>query len=187
MFCLVGLGNPGTRYARTRHNVGFSAIDHIREALGGSTWQRSANCEQSKLNIAGDDVILLKPQLYMNCSGEAIAQAVRFYKIQIQNIIVFHDELDLAPGELKIKQGGGAAGNRGVQDIIREFGADFIRVRIGIGHPRDEALEMDVSAWVLTKPKAEHLESITSVISKCPEIAQSLIKLGLKESQQRFH
>ncbi len=188
MFCLVGLGNPGTRYVKTRHNVGFESIDLIREKFGGSAWSLTSGCELSKINIpASDDAIILKPQKYMNCSGEAIVQHVRFYKIDTQNIIVFHDDLDLAPGVLKIKQGGGAAGNNGIKDIIREFGPDFIRVRIGIGHPRDEGHDMDVSSWVLTKPKPEHKDLINNTISKCPDIAESLIRYGIKETQQKFH
>ena len=162
-------------------------MDEIRDKLNASSWKESGNCEESKLAIAGEEILLLKPQLYMNCSGEAIAETVRFYKVSIENIIVFQDELDLVPGVIKIKQGGGAAGNKGIQDIIQELGSDFIRFRIGIGHPRDEALDMDVSDWVLTKPKAEHQELLASAISKCPEIAESLIKSGLKEAQRRFH
>lgn len=187
MFCLVGLGNPGSRYVRTRHNVGFQAIDLVREKLGGSSWQNSKNCEHSKLDISGKQVLLLKPLLYMNLSGEAIAEHVRFYKINVEQIIVLHDELDLAPGIIKIKQGGGAAGNRGIQDIIREFGQNFTRIRIGIGHPRDESLETDVSAWVLSIPRAEHQNSITEAISNCPGIVESLVSSGLKETQQKFH
>lgn len=187
MFCVVGLGNPGSRYARTRHNVGFQAVDLCREKLGASSWQSSSNCESAKLELADQQLLLLKPKLYMNCSGEAIAEPIRFYKIKIENVIVLHDELDLAPGLIKIKQGGGAAGNKGVQDIIREFGQNFIRIRIGIGHPRDEALDMDVSDWVLSIPKPEHQALISEAVSRCPEVITSLIQFGLKETQQKFH
>ena len=172
MFCIVGLGNPGSRYVRTRHNVGFQAIDLIREKLAGSAgksagsaWQSSKNFEHAKLEISGQQVLLLKPLLYMNLSGQAIAESVRFYKINIDNVIVLHDELDLAPGMIKIKQGGGAAGNRGVQDIIREFGPGFIRIRIGIGHPRDEATQIENASKSITSAlvSAFHCSSLLSI------------------------
>jgi PTH1 family peptidyl-tRNA hydrolase len=135
MLLLVGLGNPGAQYARHRHNVGFMAVDKIADAAGFGPSRRKFRSELREGEIAGQKALALKPQTYMNDSGEAVGEAMRFYKLAPADVVVFHDELDLAPGKIKVKTGGGVAGHNGLKSIGQHIGAEFRRVRIGIGHP----------------------------------------------------
>ncbi len=146
MKLLIGLGNPGKRYARNRHNVGFMAVEAIAERHGIGPWRRRFQGEAAEGLVGGEKVLLLKPQTFMNESGRAAGEASRFFKLSPADMIVFHDELDLAPGKVKVKQGGGHAGHNGLKSLIAHCGADFSRVRIGIGHPGDKA---KVTAHVL--------------------------------------
>jgi len=132
----VGLGNPGAEHARQRHNIGFMAIDAIARRHGFSPWRKRFKGEIAEGTIAGVKVLALKPQTYMNASGEAVQPAAAFYKIPPSDIWAFHDELDLAPGKVRVKRGGGTAGHNGLRDMQRMLGTpDFWRVRLGIGHP----------------------------------------------------
>ena len=135
MRLFVGLGNPGARYAQNRHNIGFMALDAIAGAHGFGPWTRKFQAEVSEGRLGGDKVLLIKPQTFMNRSGDAVAEAVRFYKLTPADMVVFHDELDLAPGRCRAKAGGGHAGHNGLRSIIGHLGPAFERVRIGIGHP----------------------------------------------------
>ncbi|MGO1118735.1 aminoacyl-tRNA hydrolase [Rhodovibrionaceae bacterium A322] len=139
MLLLVGLGNPGPRYAKHRHNIGFMALDAIADRHGFQPWRKRFQGEVAEGKIAGQKVIALKPQTYMNESGRAVGEAARFYKIPLSDIVVFHDELDLAAGKVKLKTGGGAAGHNGLRSIDAHLGANFKRVRLGIGHPGDKS------------------------------------------------
>ena len=131
----AGLGNPGGSYALHRHNVGFMAADIIGEAHGFSPPKKAFRSELREGRIGRRRILLLKPQVYMNLSGEAVAAALRFYKLDLDALTVFHDELDLAPMKVKVKVGGGTAGHNGLRSIDAHLGPDFRRVRIGIGHP----------------------------------------------------
>ena len=131
----AGLGNPGTHYAMHRHNVGFMAVDAIAEMHRFGPWQKKFRSLASEGRIGGHKVLLIKPQTYMNDSGDAVQQALRFYKLDVDALTAFHDELDLAPFKVKVKQGGGTAGHNGLRSIDASLGPDFRRVRIGIGHP----------------------------------------------------
>jgi len=131
----VGLGNPGTQYALHRHNVGFMAADTIAEVHGFSPWSKKFRSLIAEGRIGRHRVLLLKPQTFMNDSGDAVQQAMRFYKLGMGDLTAFHDELDLAPFKVKVKQGGGTAGHNGLRSIDASLGPDFRRVRIGIGHP----------------------------------------------------
>ena len=131
----VGLGNPGAQYALHRHNVGFMASDTIAEVHGFSPVQKKFQGWLQEGRIAGTKVLLLKPATYMNESGRSVGEALRFYKLDTDALTVFHDELDLAPFKVKVKQGGGTAGHNWLRSIDQHLGADFRRVRIGIGHP----------------------------------------------------
>jgi peptidyl-tRNA hydrolase, PTH1 family len=136
MLLLVGLGNPGLRYARQRHNVGFLALDAIADAHGLGSWRSRFGGLASDGHIGSARVLLLKPQTYMNRSGHSVAQAAGFHKLLPSDIVVFHDELDLAAGKVRIKTGGGVAGHNGLRSLAEQLGTrDFRRVRIGIGHP----------------------------------------------------
>lgn len=131
----VGLGNPGPQYAMHRHNVGFMVVDTIAEVHGFGPVQKKFSGWAQDGRIGGQRVILLKPATFMNESGRAVSEALRFYKLGLDALTVFHDELDLAPFKVKVKQGGGTAGHNGLRSIDKHLGADFRRVRLGIGHP----------------------------------------------------
>ena len=131
----AGLGNPGAKYALHRHNVGFMAADIIAEVHGFSPWQKKFRSLVAEGRIGRRKLLLLKPQTFMNDSGDAVQQALRFYKLDLDALTAFHDELDLAPMKVKVKVGGGTAGHNGLRSIDRHLGPEFRRVRIGIGHP----------------------------------------------------
>jgi PTH1 family peptidyl-tRNA hydrolase len=131
----VGLGNPGPHYAMHRHNVGFMALDTIAEVHDFGTVQKKFLGWLQEGRIGGDKILLLKPATFVNESGRSVGEALRFYKLGIEALTVFHDELDLAPFKVKVKQGGGTAGHNGLRSIDQHLGSDFRRVRIGIGHP----------------------------------------------------
>ncbi|WP_323779731.1 aminoacyl-tRNA hydrolase [Thalassovita sp.] len=131
----IGLGNPGAKYAGNRHNIGFMALDRIAEDHGFAPWRTKFQGQLSEGKLGREKVILLKPETFMNLSGQSVGEAMRFYKLTPADVMVFHDELDLAPGKCRVKQGGGHAGHNGLRSIHQHIGADYGRVRLGIGHP----------------------------------------------------
>ena len=135
MQLLVGLGNPGPKYAGNRHNIGFMAVDEIVRRHGFSAWRKRFQGEVSEGSFGADKVLVLKPMTYMNESGRSVGEAMRFYGIDPAEVIVFYDELDLEPGKVRVKLGGGAAGHNGIRSMIAHAGPHFQRVRLGIGHP----------------------------------------------------
>jgi len=135
MLLLVGLGNPGPKYANHRHNIGYRVVDEIVHHHGFGPWRSKFQALVSEGQLAGEKVLAVKPTTYMNESGRALAEILRFYKLDLDDVVVFHDELDLPPGKVRIKTGGGHGGNNGVRSATSHIGADFRRVRIGIGHP----------------------------------------------------
>jgi peptidyl-tRNA hydrolase, PTH1 family len=154
MRLIVGLGNPGLRYAKTRHNVGFVAVDAIARRYGFPAFRDRFKGELSEGVIGGEKRLLLKPQTFMNVSGEAVLAAASFYKIPPAEIVVIHDEIDLKPGKLRVKRGGGAAGHNGLRSIDALLGADYWRVRVGVGHPGVKEL---VQPYVLQNFAAEEI------------------------------
>lgn len=140
MLIIVGLGNPGSRYAGNRHNVGFMVADAIQRRHGFSPWRRRFQGEASEGTLGGKRVLLLKPLTYMNESGRAVAEAMRFYKAAPEDVLVIHDELDLAPGKIRMKRGGGHGGNNGLRSVSGTIGDGYRRVRIGVGHPGHKEL-----------------------------------------------
>jgi PTH1 family peptidyl-tRNA hydrolase len=153
MKLFVGLGNPGGKYARNRHNIGFMALDQIASDHGFSPWKSKFQGQICEGRLGRDKVLLLKPETFMNLSGQSVGEAMRFYKLEPADVVVFHDELDLAPSRLKVKSGGGHAGHNGLRSIHAHIGEAYDRVRIGIGHPGRKEL---VAAYVLHDfPKAD--------------------------------
>jgi len=141
MLLLVGLGNPGARYVRQRHNIGFMAVDAVARRHDFAPWRTRFSSLISEGQLGATKVLLQKPQTYMNLSGQAVAAAIRFYKLPLQQVVVCHDELDLAAGKVRIKTGGGVAGHNGLRSIAEQLGSrDFRRVRFGIGHPGHKEL-----------------------------------------------
>ncbi|MEM6973682.1 MAG: aminoacyl-tRNA hydrolase [Pseudomonadota bacterium] len=152
MLLFAGLGNPGAKYARNRHNIGFMALDAIASREGAS-WRAKFQGEIAEIRFGSRKVVLLKPATFMNLSGQSVGEAARFYGIAAEEVTVFHDELDLGPGRLKVKRGGGHAGHNGLRSIHSHLGADYRRVRLGIGHPGHKDR---VSGYVLHDfPKAD--------------------------------
>ncbi len=135
MKLFVGLGNPGDKYARNRHNIGFMAVERIAERHGFGPWKKKFKGYAAEGEIGGEKVLLLKPETYMNESGQSVGDAARFLKISEGDVVVFHDELDLLPGRIKVKTGGGNAGHNGLRSISAHLGNETLRVRLGIGHP----------------------------------------------------
>ena len=140
MHLLAGLGNPGAKYAGNRHNVGFMVVDEIHRRFGFTPFRLKFDGDLSEGSIAGYRVFLLKPRTFMNDSGTSVGAAARFFKIPPSRVVVFHDELDLAPGKIRARTGGGVAGHNGLKSIAKHFSQDFRRVRIGIGHPGERSL-----------------------------------------------
>mgnify|MGYP001259448908 CR=1 FL=1 len=166
MQLFVGLGNPGSQYAGNRHNIGFMAVDRIAEVYGFGPWRSRFKGLTAEGVINGEKVLLLKPQTYMNLSGESVAEAMRFYKLPLEALLVFHDELDVAPGKLKMKVGGGAAGHNGLRSIDSHLGPDYRRARLGIGHPGSKER---VHGWVLgdfAKADQPWLEAFLDAIAR---------------------
>lgn len=158
----VGLGNPGPEYAHTRHNAGFWWIDGLaRELKVHLVPERNYWGLCVRANVNGENIWLLQPQTFMNASGKSVAALARFFKIQPNEILVAHDELDFAPGVVKLKKGGSHGGHNGLRDIQAHMGADYWRLRIGVGHPGDKNL---VTGWVLQKPPAAQLQAIENAI-----------------------
>ena len=173
MMIIAGLGNPGSKYAKNRHNIGFMAVDAIASLYSFDNWRSQFKAETAQGRIAGQKVMLIKPQTYMNDSGVAIGQALRFYKVPLDKLVVCYDDLDLAPGKLKVKQGGGHGGHNGLRSIDKHLGPNYWRVRLGIGHPGDKSR---VHGYVLGDfAKAEHdwlVPLIAAVAQEAPEIVK---------------
>jgi PTH1 family peptidyl-tRNA hydrolase len=160
----VGLGNPGAQYALHRHNVGFMAADIIAEVHGFSPWSKKFRSLVTEGRIGRHRVLLLKPQTFMNDSGDAVQQAMRFYKLEMKDLTVFHDELDLAPFKVKIKIGGGTAGHNGLRSIDAALGPEFRRVRIGIGHPGPGRKDL-VTPHVLGNYAKREMEPLSDLLA----------------------
>jgi peptidyl-tRNA hydrolase, PTH1 family len=167
---LVGLGNPGARYAGNRHNIGFMAVEAIarRHALG--LWRRRFQGVACEGLIGSERVLLLLPGTYMNDSGRAVAEAAHFFKLPIENIVVFHDELDLPPGKLRVKVGGGNAGHNGLRSISTHVGNDYRRVRIGIGHPGARELVLPYVLDDFAKADKPWVEALCDAIADNAEL-----------------
>ena len=165
----VGLGNPGAKYAGNRHNIGFMALDRIAADHGFTPWRKAFQGLVSEGRLGAEKVALLKPETFMNLSGQSVQGAVAFWKLPLAALTVFHDELDLAPGKLRLKQGGGHAGHNGLRSIHGHFGDAYARIRLGIGHPGHKDA---VAAYVLhdfAKADADWLEDLLRGISEGAE------------------
>lgn len=138
MLLLVGLGNPGAEYARNRHNIGFMAVEEIARRHGFSPWKKRFQGQTCEGTVAGDKVLALEPLTYMNLSGQSVGAALQFFKLKPEQVIVFHDELDLPPGRIRVKKGGGHGGHNGLRSMDAHIGKEYWRVRMGIGHPGDK-------------------------------------------------
>lgn len=184
---IVGLGNPGSQYEQTRHNAGFWFVEALARQHGASFKSESKfHGEACKISISGHEVWLLKPMTFMNRSGQGIAALARFYKIEPANILVAHDELDLPPGDIRLKQGGGHGGHNGLRDTIEQLGnsRDFQRLRIGIGHPGHSS---QVTGYVLGKPPADEQRLMEDAIDTALKVMPLAIDGELQKAMNQLH
>lgn len=186
---IAGLGNPGPEYETTRHNAGFWFVDNLAHRLNVSfNRDRSFNADVAKAKVAGSDVWLIKPQTYMNRSGQSVAALMRFYKLTAEQLLVVHDELDLMPGVIKMKKGGGTGGHNGLKDIQAHLStSDWWRLRIGIGHPRELNLAQEVADFVLHKPSKEHLSEIEKAIERGLDVMPQLLSGEVARAVAQLH
>lgn len=184
--CVVGLGNPGPKYADTRHNVGFWLVDRLARHYGAILRaENKFSGEVARIRTEAGECWLLKPMTYMNNSGRALSALARFYKIPVEQILVVHDELDLAPGVIRLKKGGGHGGHNGLRDIVSAMGSkDFYRARIGIGHPGHKDAVTD---YVLSRPYKAEQEAIEKGLEET-ERHWELIQSGdMQQAMQAIH
>ena len=188
---VVGLGNPGPKYEQTRHNAGFWFVDALaRDQRATLSLDRKFFGDVTKLSgKIGSDCWLLKPQTFMNRSGQAVGALANFFQIAPVQILVVHDELDLRPGEVKLKLGGGVAGHNGLKDIREKLGtADFWRLRVGIGHPREQSMsEQEVVDYVLHRPSLEQQTAIDVILEKCLAVWPSLKAGDMEKAMHQLH
>ena len=165
MLLIVGLGNPGSKYARQRHNVGFMAVDAIHRRHGFGPWRRRFQADVAEGSLSGEKCLLIKPQTFMNASGQAVGEAAGFFKLAPAEVLVIHDEVDLPPAKFRMKTGGGVAGHNGLKSISASIGAEFRRMRVGVGHP---GAKERVPGYVLhdfAKADADWLEPLLDAIA----------------------
>lgn len=170
MLIIAGLGNPGPKYENNRHNVGFMAADAIHRRHSFSPWSKKYSALVSDGRIAGEKVLLIKPQTFMNLSGQAVGEAMRFHKLTPEDLVVFYDELDLAPGKVRVKTGGGAGGHNGIKSLDAHCGKDYRRVRIGIGHPGAKHLVTNHVLGDFAKVDAEWLDPLLEALADQAEL-----------------
>jgi len=182
---LVGLGNPGQKYAQTRHNVGFHILDRLAQAEGLNFDERRNKATIARGKIEGVSAALVKPQTYMNLSGQAVASVARFYKIPPENILVIYDDIDLPTAQLRIRLKGGAGGHKGMTSIIQQLGSrDFPRMRIGIGRPQGR---MPVEAYVLQKFTSDEREAMAVTYEQALDAIRALLTKGVEYAMNDFN
>ena len=187
MVLIVGLGNIGEEYAKTRHNVGFMFVDMVQKEYGFPEFREKGNYFFSKLRVDGVDVVLMKPTTYMNNSGEAVLAFSSYNKVKPEDIVVVHDDLDLKAGKLKIKRGGGSGGHNGIKSVDKCIGAEYWRVRVGIEHPRDVAPQMDVASYVLGRFSAEQMEKVNATLAMLVKSFDKIVKKDFERILGSFH
>jgi PTH1 family peptidyl-tRNA hydrolase len=180
---IVGLGNPGAEYARTRHNAGFWFVDELART---ANWKRESRhqCELAKAKVGAVELWLAKPTTYMNRSGAAVQSLAAFYRITPAEILVVHDEIDLAPGDVRLKQGGGHGGHNGVRDVIATLGAEFWRLRIGVGHPGSKDQVIDS---VLDRPTGAEQRQIEGAMQRAHEVLSKLAAGDGQKAMLQLH
>lgn len=187
---IVGLGNPGPEYEQTRHNAGFWLVDNLAHSLAHCRLQRESRFSAliAKTSIAGQEIWLLEPQTFMNRSGQSVGALARFYKIAPDEVLVAHDELDIAPGLAKIKKGGSSGGHNGLKDITAALGTqDYWRLRIGIGHPRNINSQQAVADFVLHRPRKEEQALIDEALAKSLDIIPALCEGKFEAATMQLH
>jgi peptidyl-tRNA hydrolase, PTH1 family len=181
---IVGLGNPGAAYSRTRHNAGFWLVEELARRHGGTFRMESKHrAELARAKIDGEEIWLAKPMAFMNLSGGPVASVVGFYKLTLGEVLISHDDLDLEPGDVRLKEAGGHGGHNGLRDIIASLGSDFWRIRIGVGHPGERHEVVDY----LTRASAADDALIHEAVGRAADIVPMLLQAGPQKAMNRLH
>ena len=184
MWIIAGLGNPGTKYDGTRHNVGFAVVDALARQMGGMGFQKNFHGEMDKIRMAGETVLLLKPMTYMNLSGKSVQAAASFFKVMPENILVIHDDLDLPLGSIRVKKGGGHGGHNGLRDISAKLGNNYGRIRMGIGRPKYKGAEAD---YVLSRYQGEEQNKLAAQIDLAVNAMEKVLGETYEAAQMLFN
>ena len=185
MWVVVGLGNPGRRYARSRHNAGFRVVDRLAARWGVGVGREAHRAFLGEARRDGERVLLVKPQTYYNASGEAVGSLARFYRFDAEHVITVHDDTDLALGRVRIKTGGGGAGgNHGVESLIAILGADFLRVKVGLGRP---PAGWDTADYVLGPPSRDEAESLAAAEERAADAVELVLAVGAEQAMNRIN
>ena len=185
MWLVVGLGNPGREYESSRHNVGFMVVDALARRHRASSFASKFKGELAPCSLGKESALLLKPQTFMNLSGQSVQPAMAFFKVPLDHVIVVHDDLDLELGQIKLKRGGSAGGHNGIKSIDAQLGPEYLRVRGGIGHPRHDG--RPVIGHVLGPFRGKDAEEAAILVENCADAVEALVKDGLEKAQMRFH
>ena len=182
---IAGLGNPGEKYERTLHNAGFWFVDALARKYGGSfRYEKKFDADYCRINLHGEDVWLVKPQGYMNESGGPIRGMIDYYRLRATELLVAHDEIDLEPGTVRLKKGGGHGGHNGLRDVIRHCGPEFLRLRLGVGHPGHKDM---VTSYVLKKASTDTAIDIERNIVQAIDVMPTLVEDGLNAAMKELH
>ena len=188
MLLIAGLGNPGPRYAATRHNVGFRLIDELARQCGvpGSAFKERFHGEIASARLGDQELVLLRPQTFMNESGRSVQAACTFYKLKPADLIVAHDDLDVPFSEVRLKQGGGDGGQRGIRSVTAALGPDYVRIRLGIGRPPPD-FRGDVADFVLQAFPSAELATVEQMVTRASEAVSLVTSLGLEKAMNRIN
>ncbi len=182
---IAGLGNPEERHARTLHNAGFWFVDELARRAGAEfRYEKRFDAEICRIQLSDNDVWLIKPQSYMNLSGGPVRGVLEYYRLAVSDLLVAHDEIDLPPGTVRLKKGGGHGGHNGLRDIIKHTGSDFMRLRIGVGHPGHKDLVTD---YVLKRASAEVEQAMRRNIDDAADVVPALVEDGIEAAMTRLH
>ncbi len=182
---IAGLGNPEDKYERTLHNAGFWFVDALARKYGGDfRFEKKFDADCCRIKLQGEDIWLVKPQSYMNLSGGPIRGVIDYYRLKVSELLVAHDEIDLPPGTTRLKLGGGHGGHNGLRDIINHCGPDFIRLRLGVGHPGEKS---QVTNYVLKRGGADVEAAVEKNIDEAIDVMPLLVDEGLSAAQKELH
>ncbi len=182
---IAGLGNPEEKYERTLHNAGFWFVDELARKYGGSfRYEKKFDADYCRINLHGEDVWLVKPQSYMNCSGQPIRGMLDYYRLRASQLLVAHDEIDLPPGTVRLKEGGGHGGHNGLRDIIKHCGNEFLRLRLGVGHPGEKH---KVTNYVLKRGSADIEAAVERNIDDAIDVMPELVDGNVSAAMKKLH
>lgn len=188
---VAGLGNPGQRYVKTRHSIGFQVVEEFVRRHGDPNWKQARDHSAAEVVVAGQPVLFIKPESYMNRSGGPVGSVARYYDLSLDEIVIVHDDIDLEFGSLRIKSGGGHGGHNGIRSVMETFSdGEFVRLRIGVGRPPDEVadgFEIEVSDWVLSKFSPEEEKLLEEYIDRAQQALEALLTEGTRTAQNRFN